>query len=72
MERKLIGWTRVDRSVGLAFYRRIRSSKLTPLIILLPDQTARIWFTDPPYYDAIPYADLSDFFPSFGSKRDAT
>lgn len=28
----------------------------------LPDQAASIWFTDPPYYDAIPYADLSDFF----------
>ena len=28
----------------------------------LPDDTAAIWFTDPPYYDAIPYADLSDFF----------
>ena len=28
----------------------------------LPDETAGIWFTDPPYYDAIPYADLSDFF----------
>ena len=28
----------------------------------LPDQTAMIWFTDPPYYDAVPYADLSDFF----------
>ena len=28
----------------------------------LPDQSARVWFTDPPYYDAIPYADLSDFF----------
>ena len=28
----------------------------------LPDQSAGIWFTDPPYYDAIPYADLSDFF----------
>lgn len=28
----------------------------------LPDDSARIWFTDPPYYDAIPYADLSDFF----------
>ena len=28
----------------------------------LPDQAAEIWFTDPPYYDAIPYADLSDFF----------
>ena len=28
----------------------------------LPDQAAGIWFTDPPYYDAIPYSDLSDFF----------
>ncbi len=28
----------------------------------LPDQTASAWFTDPPYYDAIPYSDLSDFF----------
>jgi putative DNA methylase len=28
----------------------------------LPDASADIWFTDPPYYDAIPYADLSDFF----------
>jgi adenine-specific DNA methylase len=28
----------------------------------LPDQTPPIWFTDPPYYDAIPYSDLSDFF----------
>ncbi len=28
----------------------------------LPDQTASVWFTDPPYYDSVPYADLSDFF----------
>jgi len=28
----------------------------------LPDQSGDIWFTDPPYYDAVPYADLSDFF----------
>jgi len=28
----------------------------------LPDDTATVWFTDPPYYDAVPYADLSDFF----------
>ena len=27
----------------------------------LPDQAAGVWFTDPPYYDAVPYADLSDF-----------
>jgi putative DNA methylase len=28
----------------------------------LPDDAASIWFTDPPYYDAIPYAHLNDFF----------
>ena len=28
----------------------------------LPDDAAHVWFTDPPYYDAVPYADLSDFF----------
>jgi adenine-specific DNA methylase len=28
----------------------------------LPDDSAMLWFTDPPYYDAVPYADLSDFF----------
>ena len=28
----------------------------------LPAQSARVWFTDPPYYFAVPYADLSDFF----------
>jgi adenine-specific DNA methylase len=28
----------------------------------LPDQTSAVWFTDPPYYDAVAYSDLSDFF----------
>jgi 16S rRNA G966 N2-methylase RsmD len=28
----------------------------------LPNDTCDVWFTDPPYYDAVPYADLSDFF----------
>ena len=28
----------------------------------LPDSVAGVWFTDPPYYDAVPYAHLSDFF----------
>ncbi len=28
----------------------------------LPNEAAAAWFTDPPYYDAIPYSDLSDFF----------
>lgn len=29
---------------------------------ILPDQSASIWFTDPPYYDNVPYSALSDFF----------
>jgi len=29
---------------------------------ILPDESADVWFTDPPYYDAIPYAHLLDFF----------
>jgi putative DNA methylase len=28
----------------------------------LSDESADVWFTDPPYYDAVPYADLSDYF----------
>jgi len=28
----------------------------------LPDDSTLCFFTDPPYYDAIPYSDLSDFF----------
>ena len=28
----------------------------------LPAESCSVWFTDPPYYDAVPYADLSDFF----------
>ncbi|NLN02391.1 MAG: DUF1156 domain-containing protein, partial [Lentisphaerae bacterium] len=31
----------------------------------LPDFAVDVWFTDPPYYDAIPYSDLSDFFLSW-------
>lgn len=29
---------------------------------ILPDDSVRIFFSDPPYYDAVPYSDLSDFF----------
>ncbi len=34
----------------------------------LPDQAAGVWFTDPPYYDAIPYSDRLRLAGS-GSKR---
>lgn len=28
----------------------------------LPDASSSVWFTDPPYYDAVPYSEISDFF----------
>ena len=28
----------------------------------LPDQSTHVWFTDPPYYDSVPYSYISDFF----------
>ncbi len=28
----------------------------------LPSETCQVWFTDPPYWDNVAYADLSDFF----------
>ena len=28
----------------------------------MSDDAAKVFFTDPPYYDAVPYSDLSDFF----------
>jgi len=31
-------------------------------ISTLPDESVNVWFTDPPYYDAIDYAYCSDFF----------
>jgi len=34
------------------------AAQITPL----PHGSANVWFTDPPYYDAIPYAILSDAF----------
>jgi hypothetical protein len=48
-----------------------KSASFTPLAqvqqadaanAVLPDASAAVWFTDPPYYDAVPYADLADFF----------
>jgi adenine-specific DNA methylase len=36
-----------------------RASATSPI---LPDESAHVLFTDPPYYDAIPYSHLSDFF----------
>jgi len=28
----------------------------------LPDESTQLWFTDPPYYDSVPYSYISDYF----------
>jgi adenine-specific DNA methylase len=38
------------------------AEKCSATAIQLPDDTAHALITDPPYYDAVPYAYLSDFF----------
>jgi putative DNA methylase len=49
----------LERQVGLlpGHAEQQDASKLS-----LPDDSAQVFFTDPPYYDAVPYADLSDLF----------
>lgn len=36
--------------------------QMSATIHSFPDDSAQAWITDPPYYDAVPYAYLSDFF----------
>jgi putative DNA methylase len=36
--------------------------RLSATDLSLPDDSVQLFLTDPPYYDAVPYADLSDFF----------
>lgn len=50
----------VDRSAAASQVGQVHLSDATqhPTV----SESAHVWFTDPPYYDAIPYADLSDFF----------
>ncbi len=44
--------------ISVATSPRIADAAESPL----PDESCAVWFTDPPYYDAVPYADLSNFF----------
>jgi putative DNA methylase len=47
---------------GRLFNRRATVQQADAEDSPLPDACAQVWFTDPPYYDAVSYADLSDFF----------
>jgi putative DNA methylase len=51
----LIGSWPHGSPIGQIHLADARNSPLVP-------ESATVWFTDPPYYDAVPYADLSDFF----------
>lgn len=50
----------VDREAQLARSGSVRQQSATEHS--LPDDSANAFITDPPYYDAVPYSDLSDFF----------
>ena len=53
----------VARTVERSSHYHVADSQLADAVDHpLPDESASVWFTDPPYYDAIPYADLSDYF----------
>ena len=52
----------VDQPIPMAWHHNTdRLNQPMPLIDRCRTES-RVWFTDPPYYDAVPYADLSDFF----------
>lgn len=42
--------------------REGQSGQANATVHPLPDDSAQFFCSDPPYYDAVPYADLSDFF----------
>lgn len=53
---------RVIRQQSALRVRAATVSQGSAIAPFLPDDSADYLFTDPPYYDAIPYANLSDFF----------
>jgi adenine-specific DNA methylase len=73
-ETSLLGGTSGDWDGGVAWLAKAVATVLQgtprPGQVSLADAAesplssdgAGVWFTDPPYYDAVPYADLSDFF----------
>lgn len=58
-----IEWVeKVCRHVALSRLRSGQASQCDARSLPLPDDSVSCVFTDPPYYNAVPYADLSDFF----------
>jgi putative DNA methylase len=64
-----VGWTGASEWIRKVIEENGRLGLPPGLAVLasatahpMPDDSADLFFTDPPYYDAVPYADLSDFF----------
>jgi len=62
-------WESMLNSVIRVIERGILDLPTRPTVVLssavdlpLPDESSNVVFTDPPYYDAVPYSNLSDFF----------
>jgi adenine-specific DNA methylase len=62
-------WDEACRYIGLVIDGIARSDMNSGQVqmtsagdLALPDDSGDAFFTDPPYYDAVPYADLSDYF----------
>jgi putative DNA methylase len=61
------GWgAAIDNTVAVAERINVAASGSVDLADAsdhpLPSESCQVWFTDPPYYDAVPYSDLSDFY----------
>ena len=58
-----INWVcRVVEHIGTSLNHSGSIERCAAQKTLLPEDSAMLIFTDPPYYDAFPYSDLSDFF----------
>jgi putative DNA methylase len=60
--RSAVEWVALVAEGGISVARAGQAHLADACELPLADESASVWFTDPPYYDAVPYADLSDFF----------
>src|SRR5436853_4804049 len=51
-----------DHITGQQESLRTKDKEEAKRILNAKNDSVSVWFTDPPYYDAVPYAELSDFF----------
>jgi putative DNA methylase len=57
-----VEWVAAVAQAGQPFPASAVVTQSSATNLPLPDDSAQVLFTDPPYYDAVPYGELSDFF----------